>query len=348
MVITAESTGSRMIETPPSQPFPTAAGSEEVFLPPVTRSPASDSNPAQPAPATAPSFEPGWQEPAPTFAPAPDAFPPSNAASDVRTPEAAPSPEFAPQPLLTQQINTVPAEAAVQNDPFPAQRPAASQPTAPIVTSAAPAPPQSRLESDRFAPVRPRADAAPRNDDPFAATPPPQRAVSEIIYTVRPGDSYWTIARQHYGSAQYVVPLAEYNRRQVPNPERLRPGEQVLVPHPEILESRYPNLFQAQAAAAPGAPVTAAAPRQPGPNAEGAPGQFFVSPDGQPMYRIGKGDTLSSIAQKHLGRSSRWEQIYRMNQDVLGSPDSLKLGVELRLPHDASQVALTPDAPASR
>ena len=58
------------------------------------------------------------------------------------------------------------------------------------------------------------------------------------------------------------------------------------------------------------------------------------------MYRIGSNDTLGSIAQKHLGRASRWSEIYRLNRNELRDPDHLKIGKTLRLPSDASSARL--------
>ncbi len=167
------------------------------------------------------------------------------------------------------------------------------------------------------------------------------RPTLERFYTVRPGDSYWTIARIQYGSGRYHAALLEYNRARLPEPERLLPGTQLHIPPVELLESQYPALVQGTAVP----PLTTAA---------GAPptgeesGRFFISPDGQPMYRVGKGDTLTSIAQRHLGRASRWEQIAQMNQDILPSPDRLQPGDVLRLPPDASQVAPSPDTTPAR
>jgi nucleoid-associated protein YgaU len=68
-----------------------------------------------------------------------------------------------------------------------------------------------------------------------------------------------------------------------------------------------------------------------------------IDEDGQPMYRVDKGDTLGEIAQKYLGRSSRWVQIHGMNRDRLPDAGTLKIGTVLRLPRDASQVARAPE-----
>ena len=66
------------------------------------------------------------------------------------------------------------------------------------------------------------------------------------------------------------------------------------------------------------------------------------------MYSVGKRDTLTGIAQKHLGRASRWREIYRQNRDRLANPNSLKIGTILRLPYDASRVQLVRGGPGLR
>ena len=75
---------------------------------------------------------------------------------------------------------------------------------------------------------------------------------------------------------------------------------------------------------------------------------FFISPDGTAKYRTGEHDTLSEIASKHLGRSSRWIQIYEMNRDKLSNPNQVKVGLELALPGDASSVGLSSEVDERR
>ena len=66
------------------------------------------------------------------------------------------------------------------------------------------------------------------------------------------------------------------------------------------------------------------------------------------MYRVGSTDTLSSIARNHLGRSSRWVQIYQMNRDILKDGNTLSVGATLKLPGDASQVQVVGSREGSR
>lgn len=197
---------------------------------------------------------------------------------------------------------------------------------------------------------------APRELRPAAAAP----ARGET-YTIVPNDNFWMISRKQYGSGRYYAALARHNQERVPDPQRLRPGMQVSTPPAALLEERYPELIDKSVAS----PAPAAAQVAPG---DGRPrfsapasvpvtaekptiGQatgYFYSKTGEPMYRIGADDTLSSIAQRHLGRSTRWVEIYEQNQEILKNPESLPLGTVIRLPADASRVGLAPEVERRR
>jgi len=148
------------------------------------------------------------------------------------------------------------------------------------------------------------------------------------VHVVGHGDNYWSISRQAFGTARYFQALAEYNRHRIPDPRRLRPGMKVLVPAIDVLAARYPRLCPARRG---GATLTS---HTGGRYIDG----FFRDQAGSPMFRVGKTDTLSEIAQKHLGRSSRWIQIYHMNRGRIPDPNRLTIGTELRLPADASNI----------
>jgi tetratricopeptide (TPR) repeat protein len=47
---------------------------------------------------------------------------------------------------------------------------------------------------------------------------------------------------------------------------------------------------------------------------------------------VTKGDTLFSLAQKYYGNRSRWRDIYAANRDQLPSENSLRLGMEIKIP----------------
>ncbi|MGH7128219.1 MAG: LysM peptidoglycan-binding domain-containing protein, partial [Planctomycetaceae bacterium] len=185
----------------------------------------------------------------------------------------------------------------------------------------------------------PGESAAPQSGPPFAnvstnpvqAAAPPRSAFEAPqdagvrMHVVGAGENYWSISRTEYGTARYYVALARYNAFRIPDPKRMKPGMKVLIPPVEIMRQRYPDLFPNQ----PAAGRTASQPQG-----------FFTNAEGQPMYRVGAQDTLTHIAQRHLGRASRWTEIFALNRDRLADPNDLKLGTELRLPADASQVHL--------
>ena len=154
-------------------------------------------------------------------------------------------------------------------------------------------------------------------------------------YVVQPQDNFWTISRKKYGTARYFRALAELNKSHVPDPTRMRPGAKVSTPPAEILETRFAQFLPK------GTAVEVASGERPA--GKSGPAGFFTSAEGKPMYRTGEKDTLSNIAARHLGRSSRWIQIYEMNRDKLATPNQLKIGTELALPGDASNVAVTND-----
>jgi hypothetical protein len=64
------------------------------------------------------------------------------------------------------------------------------------------------------------------------------------------------------------------------------------------------------------------------------------APDGYSaaqVHRIADGDTLSRLAERYLGRSERYLEIYNANRDVLSSPDLLPIGATLRIPQRGNQ-----------
>jgi nucleoid-associated protein YgaU len=60
------------------------------------------------------------------------------------------------------------------------------------------------------------------------------------------------------------------------------------------------------------------------------------------MYRVGSDDTLTGISQRHLGRASRWSEIFELNQAVMKTPDRMRPGLVLQLPGDASRLSEAP------
>ncbi len=141
---------------------------------------------------------------------------------------------------------------------------------------------------------------------------------------VQNGDNYTKISKRVYGTVRYFAALAVFNQHRIPEPKNMRPGMVVLVPAKEVLEERYPEFF-----------VDSQARTQ-------EPAGFLLLEDGTPAYRVGERETISEISERFLGRSSRWIEIYRLNQSLVKDPNKLKAGLILALPADAAEVNVVP------
>lgn len=161
-------------------------------------------------------------------------------------------------------------------------------------------------------------------------------------YVVQNGENFWTISKKLYGSGRYFQLLARINKSRVSDPRKMRPGLKLIAPDQASIEAQYQASHKTK---------QTTVSEFSGSNTvrkTGKPSGFFISGDGKPMYRVGSNDTLTDISQRHLGRSSRWFQIYQINRQKLQNPNKLKIGTELQLPYDASRVSLVPGNGSSR
>ncbi len=198
--------------------------------------------------------------------------------------------------------------------------------------------PSTTVENDQkfsdtdFPPVEKKSE-----EDPFAHKKSSSGSHhGDQVYEVQHADNYWNISKVVYGKGGYFRALAKYNLNRIQNPNKLSLGMKVLVPSVDELHQRYPK----------------DCPRRISTTKDGRKtlleSGFRLDPKGNPTYIVGGGDTLGSIAQGHLGRASRWVQIYQMNRDAVKNPKKLKIGTVLQLPADASRVRLVQKNPMSR
>jgi nucleoid-associated protein YgaU len=122
------------------------------------------------------------------------------------------------------------------------------------------------------------------------------------IYTVEKGDTLSSIAESELGDASRLREIYDLNKETIgSNPDRIQPGMELELPDDEEDEDD---------------------------EEEDDEEEVWV-------YTVEKGDTLSSIAENELGDADRWEEIYELNRDVIGSnPNLIKPGMELELPND--------------
>ena len=62
-----------------------------------------------------------------------------------------------------------------------------------------------------------------------------------------------------------------------------------------------------------------------------APEVITPEPEFQ-TYTVQKGDTLWSISRKFYGSGKGWRKIFEANQDVIGSADKVRAGIEIKIP----------------
>jgi nucleoid-associated protein YgaU len=61
-------------------------------------------------------------------------------------------------------------------------------------------------------------------------------------------------------------------------------------------------------------------------------GPAAAAPPAARTYTVKAGDTLSKIANEHLGSAGAYMKIFDLNKDQLSDPDKIKPGQVLRLP----------------
>ena len=123
-----------------------------------------------------------------------------------------------------------------------------------------------------------------------------------------------------------------YPRVEIPESRPfLAPEDQVaespgsLAPEPQVQpvpQARVQNSTPAPQTTAPSQPIRALPTKPSAASASTSPRRHVVV----------KGDTLFSLAQKYYGNRSRWRDIYAANRDQLPNENSMRLGMEIRIP----------------
>jgi nucleoid-associated protein YgaU len=117
-----------------------------------------------------------------------------------------------------------------------------------------------------------------------------------MMYTVRRGDTLWSIAARVTGDPRKWREIYERHNRAaelgigtpIANPHRLRPGQQITVP----LSSTGANAID---------------------------------------YHVARGESLSGIARRIYGSAAMWRDIYRDNAEQIRNPDLIRPGQVLVL-----------------
>lgn len=209
-----------------------------------------------------------------------------------------------------------------------------------------------------------RTTAAPREKPPAAKREeeaPPRKTVTSaderIIPPGRPRDPAESAKREELQPRKSATPAEDRGGKATPS--RGTGRESAPPAKPPVKEAGVPASAPASQPGKTAAPPTNApptkfypptsAPAKPAPASQPGPAVPATRPAVTPprpqspdkaaaaaqkprRYVVQYGDTLSSIAQKLLGSSNRWPEIFELNRDRLESPDDLQEEMELAIP----------------
>jgi len=194
------------------------------------------------------------------------------------------------------------------------------------------------VESSRSTPLQVEASEATLEPKPArspAETPEPRRSTpaegpgrrpTPKIYLVEDGDVLATVAKKAYGPEEgnrlvNVNRIFEANRMTLESPDEIRVGQKLIIPSlPKAGTKTEPALSKALFEKV---------------QDIGRQNLVEIGQDNKPQgpfYVVQDGDNLWKIATAQLDNGTRWEEIAKLNADLLKSKDTLAIGMRLYLP----------------
>jgi nucleoid-associated protein YgaU len=184
----------------------------------------------------------------------------------------------------------------------------------------------------------------PMKPAPAASKPGP--VLGGKTYLVVAGDTLPAIAKRFYGPEEgnrlaNIDRIYQANLTVLTSPAEVKIGQKLVIPPP------LPPLSKPTTTLATAAKTTATPAPNPNKPADVLPKAFFdkvealgkrapaAVPPPTPedrWYTVQEGDNLWKIAAGQLGAGSRWDEIHKLNAEILTSQDALKVGMRLRLP----------------
>jgi nucleoid-associated protein YgaU len=162
-------------------------------------------------------------------------------------------------------------------------------------------------------------------DAPTTQPSTPKPPTGGTTVKVQKGDTLSKLAAKYLGSA---------NRW----PELLKANESVLHGKATALGEGMTITIPAGSA-----PAATAAHTTPGTSTTPGHTTLTSTTTAAGKYTVQEGDTLSSIARKTLGDSSKWQLIFNANKSLLGNnPAHLKVGQTLTIPAAPTSTPVTP------
>ena len=255
-------------------------------------------------------------------------------------PSSSDSPSVAPPAIESQPDTTDAPVAQRRTTPLPIPAQASPQPNTPSYdetpTKRPPHQegrfvqvPRAAVPTLRQTQITQSSGAVTATARPNSVYPPSQtrRRVSAapqpIIHYVDAGESLWQIAQRYYDNGDYWRSIAQANPKAVQPNGSVREGVRLVIPNKAGLANHLPE-------------SPSAYERNVSPAPTGGPARTI---------EVGAGDSLSSLAKKHLGASDQWPRLFEANRNKLKTADQIRVGMKLKLP--ASGDNHTNDLPAT-
>lgn len=148
-------------------------------------------------------------------------------------------------------------------------------------------------------------------------------------YTVAQGDTWSSLAQRFYQDGRYTRNLHLANE----DVADLTAGQEILVPVFDLIAVEA-GLRPGAGAVTAAQPVVAPAetPTAAGTAATAAPVASAASGAKLLEYEVRYGDTLSDISLAVFGSATRWKELLDANKDKLQRPESLQVGMKLKIP----------------
>lgn len=173
------------------------------------------------------------------------------------------------------------------------------------------------------------------------SSPVSKRAAADAriapTYTILPGDSAFKLAKQYLGDGKHWKKLVDANPKAFSPDGQVHVGAKIVIP---LIESGKPG-NPSPSNTTPGSLKANAirlgaadpvAPNMANVDIGNAKARKVAGAAKAASYTVKKGDTLSGIARRELGSVNRADEIIEMNKGIIKDPDSLPLGLAIKLP----------------
>lgn len=197
--------------------------------------------------------------------------------------------------------------------------------------------PQPAYQPPQPAPQQPIAaqqtrDTAADHGGLFAPVPDPHRAPGAFegtmlkVVEVQQGQTLSMIAGKYLGDKARWKEILDANKDVISSPTQLQTGMKLKIPT-NSPTAHAPSTMLSPTPSSANATATDSRPGVPWPTPTAVPTAAT-----QKSYTVQTGDTLSSIAAKHLGDRAKWKDILAVNKGTIDSADDLHVGQVLMLP----------------